>query len=689
MANDGTDIGAGIEGRSKNEQESVPLPIDAFRIAKSTPTPDLQAGVSPALDNVLGNFQLTREDEPFDNDTEREEKKESGEKEEAERTEGKSARELQEALAERQKPYAKELTEIRAAIDTGKALAELSKKRTFNNPYNTVEIDGAGGQKLQVSDTGRQGVYVVRQGDNTYILNNETPSLDSKFKAGVPLKSDFDFSKHPEQRRTLSSMMINAKLSLDQQADSMRKTDREPMLKSSLAIVEGGHKEGVFNDKFLADELGYYGFKYTSQINNPGKGLPLSERALTLLEKTVGPSHADTINQRSDLIRDYSDNGKPANADMLLKKQIGALSDAEKDGRGLEQAIVLERSQLLKQLTGKGRKEEAQKIQERAYDLLIKNPDDRPIQDSGMSLQRRMLIDQYKTENKQPERLAKLFDQEMAAIDATVRSNPADVMIEHDRDKLINDLAQTGDKKRLAKVLDDKQASVETDAKLPGVSSEKTRTARTNLAQLYLQAEKPDKALEVARKVFAAAETDLKAADSKTIQQRLELSSRLEGLSDKDEFKNFTKKTLELFKSFEKSDAGKKNPAEVSELRSVLIEQTMERKDPKTAQQLIEDELKQLKSREPKDEAAIEAFTMKLGEAHFALGNNKEAAGIFEAMVKDAKTDRDKVDPLEKLAEAFDKLGKKDDAEKARNDAKAIRKGLPPQTYQTPLKVAR
>lgn len=595
-------------------------------------------------------------------------------------------KELTQALEARQSPYAKDLADIRASITTGKAFEELAKQSTFNNPYNTVEVDGPNGKKLLVSDTGRKGVYVVREGDNTYILNQDRPALDSKFTAGAPAGKDFDWSQDKQSRREYNSMLINASLSLDQQAHSLRGAPREQALRSVQSMYEGAHKEGLVSDKQLADELGYLGFRYSSDLKDFGKGLALGERALTLMEKSVGDSAADTINQRMHLIGDYLQAGKPASADSLLKKQTAAMLDAEKDGRGLDQAIVIERGMLVQQLNQRGKKDEANKIQDRAFDLVMKNPDGVALHSAGMSNSRRQLIEHYKQQNR-PENVSKLYDQEIQALKQLKESEPTSYQIAQMRNGLISDLANWNDHERLKPLLDERRDELNDIETYPNHQTDALRNNRVKLAQHYLQVGNSERASETGKKVFDSANKDMKTADSATLQQRLELQSKLTGLEGKKEFNDFSGKTIEMFREFEKKD--KADQAEVSQIRRLLIEQAESRKDGKAMAGFLEDELKSLESKQPKNESAIADTKQSLGDAMVMQGKNKEAATIYEKLAKEAVRDRDKVEPLEKLADVLEQLGRKAEAETARKDAKAIRKGLPPETYRSPNMLVR
>lgn len=595
-------------------------------------------------------------------------------------------KELADALEARQRPYSKNLTEIRESIKTNNVFEDLATRSTFNNPYNTVEVDGPNGEKLLVSNTGLQGIYVVREGDNTYILNREQPSLDSKFTAGAPAGGDFDWSKHKSLRKTYTSMLLNASMSLDQQADSLRGPSREQAYRSIQSMYEGMHKEGSVSDKQLADELGYLGFRYTTNLKDFGKGLALGERALSLLEKSVGASHADTINQRMHMVDQYIQAGKPASADSLLRKNSAALLDAEKDGRGLDGAVAIERSMLVQQLNQRGKKDEANKIQDRAFDLVMKNPDELELHGDGISNTRRQLIEHYRKQNN-PENVSKLFDQELKALKQLKESDPKSYRIAQMRDGLIADLASIPDAERLKPLLDEKRDELNDIETSPHHQTEALRNNRVSLVQRYLQAGNAERASQTGKQVFDSAEKDMKTPDSATLQKRLELQSKLVGLEGKKEFNNFSAKTVEMFREFEKKD--KVDQAEVSQIRSLLIEQAESRKDGKALAGLIEDEIRSLESQSPKNERTIDAYKLSLGDALVMQGKNKEAADIFEKLAKGAVRDRDRIDPLEKLADVLDQLGRKADAETARKDAKAIRKGLPPQVYTAPAMLAK
>ncbi|MBY0546819.1 MAG: hypothetical protein K2W95_05975 [Candidatus Obscuribacterales bacterium] len=651
------------ERSQHDDQAGNEEPYDGFAAYRSGLAPEDQPNGSP-------------EDQPGDRNQDRP----------AEDPEVTRQKELSRALETRQQPYAKDLAEIRESIKTGKAFEELAKQSTFNNPYNTVEVDGPNGKKLLVSDTGRKGVYVVREGDSTYILNQDRPTLDSKFAAGAPAGKDSNWSQDKQSRKEYNSMLIHASLSLGQQADSLRGAPREQALRSVQSMYEGAHKEGLVSDKQLADELGYLGFRYSNELKDFGKGLALSERALSLMEKTVGNSAADTINQRMHLISDYLQAGKPASADSLLKKQTAAMLDAEKDGRGLDQAIALERGMLVQQLNQRDKKDEANKIQDRALDLLMKNPDGLDLHGAGMVNTRRQLIEHYK-EQKKPENVSKLYDQEIKALKQLQASEPTSYRIPQMRNGLISDLANMKDHERLKPLLEEKREELNDIETYPTHQVDWLRNTRITLAQRYLQVGNAERASETGKQVFDSANKDMKSADSATIQQRLELQSKLAGLEGKKEFNDFSGKTIEMFREFEKKD--KVDQAEVSQIRRLLIEQAESRKDGKAMAGFLEDELKSLESKQPKNESAIADCKQSIGDAMVMQGKNKEAATIYEKLAKEAVRDRDKVEPLEKLADVLEQLGRKAEAETARKDAKAIRKGLPPETYRSPNMLVR
>ncbi|MBX9695339.1 MAG: hypothetical protein K2Z81_23335 [Cyanobacteria bacterium] len=114
----------------------------------------------------------------------------------------------------------------------------------------------------------------------------------------------------------------------------------------------------------------------------------------------------------------------------------------------------------------------------------------------------------------------------------------------------------------------------------------------------------------------------------------------------------------------------------------------MDSKDFKQAEPLLSEELTFLR-KDGKEEYRVPGAEGQYVDALIGNGKYTDAVKILERQLKDIDNDRDKLDALDRLTTAYEKLGKNPEAERAKKAADAIRKGLPPDHYQTPAKVAR
>ncbi len=458
------------------------------------------------------------------------------------------------------------------------------------------------------------------------------------------------------------------------------------MVDGAQNLTEQAHKQGIIPDREYAFQTYHNGARFGRDFGEHGKAARLQEKSLGAYERVAGPADEATMQARSGLIRTYTESGRTAQANTLLNKQVEALSTREKSGLGLNADTVLQRHFLRKQLERAGRKDDAMRIEERAYELVSKNPDHIPNHDLGMIKQRDQLLDKYMHQSpRKTDRIDKLLDGKSEGLNGLQKHDPNSSMVNEQREGLIRTLKEFGgDTSRLSGVLQDKEKALNEQAKLPFGNRDSLNRKNVELAKDYLHIGDRNRAQAVAERIIKHQESKegKPGQQEMDIQERLNLGSDLAALADTNTMSNFRERTKSLLDAYEKSDAGKMNPQNVSLMRGELIEQYSQGKDYKTAMTLTDRELAHLNDRKTPDADKI-ALKLTKGDLHEKLREDKKAQGIYENLIRDSNDDSSKVTPLERLSAIYERTGQPDLAKKAKQDLESIRKNLPPSHFKS------
>ncbi len=603
---------------------------------------------------------------------------------------------LQDALATRNEPYRKEIDDIKKTIEKSDGYKKVWDQVSISHGMTSVEIKDDKGDTFRLSNTGNSNIFVVQKGDDTYVINKKEPLLDTKVAASDPKGAKIDWSLDRTLKKQAEHQYYQTTLSLNQQATENRRTSTKDIGLKQVAgaqnVAEQAHNQGLISDFEYASQIGYSGFSYGHDFGDHGTAAKLKEKSLNVLEKSRGSSDPETLDARAQLIQTYIASGRTAQANTLLNKQSDAVESREKDGHSLDHDTFLQRYTLQAQLEQVGRGQDAAKVADRAYDLLLKNPDNLPTHNTGLAIQRDDLLNRYLKESPQRrDQIDKLLDLKVDGVKSLAANEPGSSILSGERSNLISQLKKFGgdNKARLSGVLKDEEGDINALAAREAPDRELIQERRRQLAQDYLTAGEKDRAIRVAEAVIRDHETKegKPGQQQDDIQKRLNLNSNLAGLADTPLLATFREKTKSLLEAYEKSESGKKNGNGVSSMRKELIEQFTQGNDYKTALSLTDKELAHLNEQKVGEDDQSDVKLTK-GNLHEKLGDDKTAQKIFEELIARSANDREKITPLEKLSALYERTKQTDLANKAKQDLEAIKKDLPPQHFKSAAGVA-